>query len=120
MEHGSRSNISMFSIAIISFIASILGLFFLGLIFILFYKALGGTGSYEGTVRFVSYASAPVVFSWIPILGLVSTIYNCYLYVVGGVVVHNVSMKKSTIAVLPIAILIMFYGIRAILTSVSH
>jgi hypothetical protein len=118
--HDLRYNISTFTIAIVSIIASIIGLFVLALIFILIYKSLGGTGSYEGTVRFVAYASAPVVFSWIPILGLIPTIYNCYLCIVGGMIVHNVSMKRSAIAVLPIVILTMFPGVRSILSSFAH
>jgi hypothetical protein len=64
------------------------------------YRVLGGIGSYEGTFRFISYTSAVYVLSWIPILGLVSSIYGIYLYIVGGKFVHNVSMWKSSIAVL--------------------
>jgi len=64
------------------------------------YKVLGGKGSYEGTVRFVSYAAAVLLLSWIPFIGWIFGIYGIYLYIVGGMVVHDVSMVKSAIAVL--------------------
>lgn len=43
------------------------------------YRVLGGIGSYEGTLRFISCTSAVYVLSWIPILGLISSIYGIYL-----------------------------------------
>ncbi len=66
---------------------------------------LGGTGSYEGTVRFISYATAVLLLSWIPIISWVIGIYGIYLYIVGGMYVHNVSMARSAIAVLLPALL---------------
>ena len=118
--HVPRINFPIFSTVIISPIGGIVCVFILALIFNLLYKALGGTGSYEGTVRFISYASAPVVFTWIPILGLIIGIYQLYLYIVGGMIVHNVSMKKSTTLMLPFALLAMFLGVRAILSGFAH
>jgi len=41
-----------------------------------------------------------LALSWIPLLGLIASIYGLYLYIVGGMTVHNVSMGKSAIAVL--------------------
>lgn len=93
-----------FSTAIMTAImAPIMGIIFLFIgaaIFYIIYKVLGGSGSYEGTVRFLSYASAVMVVSWIPLIGLVFGFYQLYLYIVGGMIVHNVSMAKSAIAVL--------------------
>jgi hypothetical protein len=87
-------------------IGGIISLFIVGAIFYVISKALGGTGSYEGTVRFMSYASAPLVLASIPLIGLIAGIYGLYLYVVGGMNVHNVSMGKSLLAVLLPTILI--------------
>jgi hypothetical protein len=81
-------------------IAGIIYLLIGAAIFYIIYKLLGGTGSYEGTVRFMSYASAILVVSWIPLLNLITWIYGIYLYIVGGAFVHNVSMGKSTLAIL--------------------
>ena len=81
-------------------ISGIIYLFIVGAIFYITYKVLGGTGSYEGTVRFMSYASAILVVSWIPLLNLIAWIYGIYLYIVGGTFVHKVSMGKSALAIL--------------------
>lgn len=81
----------------------IMGIIFLligAAILYLIYKLLGGTGTYEGTVRFISYATAVQVLSWIPLIGLIFGLYRIYLYIVGGMYVHNVSMGRSVIAVL--------------------
>lgn len=81
-------------------IVGIISLFIGAAILYIIYKLLGGTGTYEGTVRFMSYATAVQVLSWIPIIGLIFGLYRIYLYIVGGMFVHNVSMGKSAIAVL--------------------
>jgi hypothetical protein len=81
-------------------IAGIISLFIEAAILYIIYKVLGGTGSYEGTVRFISYATAVLVLSWIPIIGWIVGIYGIYLYIVGGMYVHNISMARSAIAIL--------------------
>lgn len=86
-------------VAIIAPIAGIISLFIEAAIFYIIYKLLGGTGSYEGTVRLISYATAVLVLSWIPLVGWIVGIYGIYLYIVGGRFVHNVSMGRSAIAV---------------------
>jgi hypothetical protein len=64
-------------------------------------------GSYEGTVRFLSYATAVNTLSWIPLIGLIVWIYGLYITIVGGSFVHKVSMGKSAIAILLPSILIL-------------
>jgi hypothetical protein len=85
---------------IITPIAGIISLFIEAAILYVIYKLLGGRGSYEGTVRFISYATAVLLLSWIPVINWVIGIYGIYLYIVGGMYVHNVSMARSAIAVL--------------------
>jgi hypothetical protein len=103
-----------FSIMLTSMIAKpILGIIFLfigGAILYMIYKLLGGTGSYEGTMRFMSYATAVTVISWIPLIGWIIGIYEVYLNIVGGTFVHNVSMGKSAIAVIIDLILLTIVG----------
>jgi hypothetical protein len=81
-------------------IVCIISLFIGGAILQVIFSLLGGTGTYEGTIRFIAYASAPMVFSWIPLLGMIAGIYGLYLYIIGGMNVHKVSIQKSAIAVL--------------------
>ncbi len=87
-------------------IGGIVGLFIVGIILLIFFKIFGGTGSYEGTVRILSYSSAVQVFAWIPIIGWIISLYGIWLNIVGGKHVHNLTTVKSAIAVLiPIIIL---------------
>ncbi len=122
--HDSRFNFSIFSNLVEPFILGMIGIFIIALILNFLYKTLGGTGSFEGTVRFISYARAPNLFAWIPILGLITGIYSLYLNIVGGMIVHEVSMKKSTIAVLlPIVIFFILFVISIVvivLFNLSH
>lgn len=85
------------------------------------YKILGGTGNYEGTLRFTSYAMAVNIFAFIPILGWIFTIYLFYLYIVGGMIVHNVSIWKATIATIleTIAIVILALAIGYAILSIT-
>lgn len=121
--HGGTGDFSFFTIlmtVIITPIAGIISIFIEAAILYVIYKVLGGTGSYEGTVRLVSYATAVLVLSWIPIIGWIVGIYGIYLYIVGGMHVHDVSMARSAIAVfLPVllVILLMVIVMVGLLTS---
>lgn len=110
--YGSARGFGFFAVLmtlIITPIAGIISLFIEAAILYIIYKILGGTGSYEGTVRFISYATAVLVLSWIPIIGWIVGIYGIYLYIVGGMYVHDVSMTRSAIAVLlPTLLVILF------------
>ncbi|RPJ72910.1 MAG: hypothetical protein EHM20_13095 [Alphaproteobacteria bacterium] len=109
--YGDARGLGFFAIlmsVIITPIAGIISLFIEAAILYVIYKVLGGSGSYEGTVRFISYATAVVVLSWIPIIGWIVGIYGIYLYIVGGMHVHDVSMLKSAVAVfLPVILVIL-------------
>jgi len=80
-------------------IIGVIGLFIGSLILHIFFKMLGGTGTYEGTLRILAYASATVVFIWIPYVAILSGLYMIYLGVIGGTKVHNISTFNSFIAV---------------------
>jgi len=113
--YGSARGLGFFAIlmtVIITPIAGIISIFIEAAILYIIYKILGGTGSYEGTVRFISYATAVLVLSWIPIIGWIAGIYGIYLYIVGGIYVHDISMARSVIAILlPTLLIILFMAI---------
>jgi hypothetical protein len=99
-------------------IMGIISLFIGAAILYIIYKLLGGTGTYEGTVRFMSYATAVQVLSWIPLVGFIVGLYGIYLYIVGGMYVHNVSMGKSAIAILlPVILVFLLIVIAAVMLS---
>jgi len=81
-------------------IFSIIGLFICGGILFILFRIVGGTGTYEGTVRIVSYSSAVNLIAWIPILGWLFGLYQLVLYIIGGKFVHNLTTERSAIAVL--------------------
>lgn len=110
--------LAIFMTVIITPIGGIISLFIEAAILYIIYKVLGGKGSYEGTLRFISYATAVLLLSWIPLIGWVFGFYGIYLYIVGGMNVHDVSMVKSTIAVLlPTFLVILFVIIIAVLAG---
>jgi hypothetical protein len=97
-------------------IVSIFGIIFLRIgakILHVIYKILGGAGNYEGTLRFTSYATAVNILTFIPILGWIFTIYLLYLYIVGGMIVHNVSIWKATVATILETIAIVILALAA-------
>lgn len=74
-----------------------------------------GAGSFEGTFRVGSYASALSVLTWIPIIGPLIGIYGIYLLVVGMERVHKLTTREAVIAViLPIIILVLLFGLMAL------
>lgn len=77
-------------------IGGAIGIFIGGAIYFILFKIVGGKGSYEGSVRLVAYAGAPVAIIIIPFLPL----YVIYLIYTGGKHVHNVSKSRAAIAVL--------------------
>jgi len=91
---------SALSNIIVTPIMGIIGLFIIGAILYVCFKIVGGSGSYEGTVRIVAYASAVEAVSWIPILGWIAGLYAIYLAIVGGTFVHNITTMRSVIAIL--------------------
>ena len=97
---------SALSNIIITPITGIIGLFISGAILYICFKIVGGSGSYEGTVRILSYTSAVNAVSWIPILGWIVALYAIYLIIVGGTFVHNITTMRSVIAIfIPVIVL---------------
>lgn len=118
----SKSDFFTFSHVIELVFISAAAIFTGSLILNFLYQTFGGTGSYEGTVRFMCYGYAINVISWIPLLNLVAVIYALYISILGGSFVHNVSKGRSAIIVvllypLTIFILIILIGVIVGLSS---
>ncbi|MFH1321922.1 MAG: YIP1 family protein [Bacteroidota bacterium] len=92
-------------------VIGVIGIFIGGFIIHIFFKILGGKGTYEGTVRLLAYSSAVAVFSWIPFLFILPDLYMIYMAVIGGTKVHKISTTRSLIAVVtPLIIVIVLIG----------
>lgn len=81
------------------------------------YKALGGTGTYEGTARFVLYSPVSASLTWVPLIGWIFGIYQMHLYIVGGKFVHNISMERSTLALFSFILLLVVFVVLVILSG---
>ena len=46
-------------------------------------KLFGGTGNYEATYRAYSYATAPGVLGWVPLIGVFTGLYSLYMLKMG-------------------------------------
>ena len=90
---------SMFFMIVVMPIVGIIWLFISGAILYICFKIVGGSGSYEGTVRMLSYVSAVNAVAWIPILGWIVALYAIYLKIVGGTCIHDITTLRSVIAV---------------------
>ena len=84
----------------------VIGLFIGGLFLYIFFKIVGGKGTYEGTFRLLAYASATMALGWIPLFGILANIYMVYMEVIGGAKVHKISTLSSLIAVFVIPVII--------------
>jgi hypothetical protein len=101
--YGSESRYSDFGV-LSALLGAILLAIFASLILLapianFLYKATGGTGNLEGTLRLSLYASAALIFSAVSFIAPVALIYELYLLIVGGTIVHTVSMHKSMIII---------------------
>ena len=123
---GTDVNSALFSMIFYFFICifffpiiAVIGLFISGAIYQFLFKLLNGTGTYEGTVRVVSYSSAVFLVGWIPILGWLFSLYQICLNIIGGTLVHSLPTSKSAIAVLiPILIIPLVMMLLSIVLSI--
>jgi hypothetical protein len=58
-----------------------------------------GKAGFEPTFRVVAYATAPLVFSWVPFVGTVARLYAAYLAMRGIERVHVVDTTRAVLTV---------------------
>ncbi len=88
----------------------------------LFFKIVGGKGSYAQTAQVFAYSASPrLVFGWIPVIGGLASIWTIVLYFISSMKVHKIGGGRATVAiiVLPIvlAIIIGFIVGGAVITA---
>ena len=111
---------SAFFAIVVAPIIGIIWLFISGAILYICFKIVGGSGSYEGTVRIISYTSAVNAVSWIPILGWIVALYALYLGIVGGTFVHNITTLRSAIAIfIPIIVAAIIFALLIAMLGVA-
>ena len=59
-----------------------------------------GRGGFEPTFRVVSYAAAPIVVAWVPLLGVLAAVYRAYLMLRGIERVQGLDTTRAVLTVL--------------------
>jgi len=96
-----------------------------GVVLFVCFKIFGGKGDIEATIKMVGYTQAVRVFYvGIPFIGFIFSflagIYQIWLLIAGGKVVHQVDSTKAAMAVLlPVAIMGLFSLLAAVLAGVG-
>lgn len=82
------------------FVGQLLGAFVAAAAFVIVAQHLfEGRAGFEPTFRVVAYASAPAVFVWIPVLGVLAWLYAAYLTVRGLERVHRMDTTRAVLTV---------------------
>jgi hypothetical protein len=89
-------------------IGAAIGLFIgTGILHLLVMLIVGSRNAgYEGTFRVGAYSAVTTLVSWIPIIGLIASLYGIYLAIMGIREVHNTSTGKAAIVVLIPAVVV--------------
>jgi hypothetical protein len=78
-----------------------------GILHLLVMLIVGSRNSgYEGTFRVGAYSSVTSLVSWIPIIGLIASLYGIYLAIVGIREVHNTTTGRAALVVLIPAVVV--------------
>src|SRR5215211_5632502 len=89
-------------------IGAAIGLFIgAGILHLLVMLIVGSRNAgYEGTFWVGAYSAVTTLVSWIPIIGLIASLYGIYLAIMGIREVHNTSTGKAAIVVLIPAVVV--------------
>jgi hypothetical protein len=86
-------------------IAGVIMLFIGAVIMHVLLLIVGGKGNYEATFRVLAYISALALISWIPIVGILVSLYGLFLGIVGFSEAHQITRGKAAVAVfIPVVI----------------
>src|SRR5215211_771538 len=78
-----------------------------GILHLLVMLIVGSRNSgYEGTLRVSAYSSVTSLVSWIPVIGLIASLYGIYLAIVGIREVHNTTTGRAALVVLIPAVVV--------------
>jgi hypothetical protein len=89
-------------------IGAAIGLFIgAGILHLLVMLIVGSRNAgFEGTFRVGAYSAVTTLVSWIPIIGLIASLYGIYLAIVGIREVHNTTTGRAALVVLIPAVVV--------------
>jgi hypothetical protein len=108
------------ALAVLSYVIRLLAPFVSVLIINAIARILGGKGRYNDTYKAVVYSSTPnLLFGWIPLIGVIPSLYALYLSVLGISKYHRISMWKAlaSVIIFPVLIAAVAAFIIAVLAS---
>jgi hypothetical protein len=113
LAFGSRGFGGFLASIIFAPIGAAIGLFIgAGILHLLVMLIVGSRNSgFEGTFRVGAYSSVTSLVSWIPIIGLIASLYGIYLAIIGIREVHNTTTGKAAIVVLIPAVVVILLAL---------
>lgn len=102
-------------------IFAVIGFFiFAGILHLLVMLLIKPNSGFEATFRVVAYSSVTQLVSWIPILGILLSLYGIYLGIVGVREVHATTTGRAALVVLiPAAVVILLFLLLAALIGAA-
>ncbi|GAF93275.1 unnamed protein product, partial [marine sediment metagenome] len=92
-----------------AYIVSLVSVFVSGVIIFLWAKIFGGKATIEQSIKMYMYAQTPHLFSWIPFVGGLASIWALLLLIIGTQKVHKMSrLRAALIYLIPSLILVVF------------
>lgn len=107
---GQRGFGSLLASLVLAPIFAAIGLFIgAGILHLLVMLIVGSRNAgFAGTFRVSAYSSVTSLVSWIPVIGLIASLYGIYLAVVGVREVHSTTTGKAALVVLIPALIVLF------------
>src|SRR5215203_562704 len=101
-------------------IGAAIGLFIgAGILHLLVMLIVGSRNAgFEGTFRVGAYSAVTTLVSWIPIIGLIASLYGIYLAIIGIREVHNTTTGRAALVVL-IPAVVVFLLVLLIITAIG-
>lgn len=97
----------------------IIDLFILTAVFFAIAKLLGGKGSFEESLAALAYATIPVIFFAIPMIGFFAFLWMIYILTISFTHIHHYSRIKAFFTILsPILVLILIGIVLGIVGSI--
>lgn len=103
----STVNVVTLGLALGVYLISLLLSFITAGILHLFAMLLSGKGDYSATYKVMAYSyTAYLLVGWIPIIGIVFSLYSIYAMVRGLSVLHKISMLRALVIVLALIVVV--------------
>lgn len=116
-----------FAVVVYAFGVSVMGAFLstliFGVILHIIAKVFKGNGSFKTTLSLAIYSSsANLLMGWIPVVGVIASIYTLYILYIGGAEYHDMPSRRALIAfvIVPIVLTVLLGIVGALTVPISE